>query len=207
MINGIMDFKKLLEVKQSAALKAILPDGTKADMSCSLDVTDNTATFYLANAEDKPTDVAGFMWTIDCERDDECWDGHKHDDLFEGDNDFYYCGVDIVDDRDNIYNVMSIKDCGDEVIFVLQDQGGHYCEKAYDEENDFTGYPVTDEATRLREMLTNALEYLENADFLNSRSEIIEEVFGSTQTELVNLGVLDEDYEEEYRIDEFEVNA
>ena len=128
-IDCVWDLKPLKNIKSNTPVRCQMPDGTKRDITCQYYVVDGDCYFFILNKEiegyDNPSNIRDILVDIDCERQHDCWDGYKNDNLFEGNNSFYDCGLYLAEPTDNdtdfgkIYNVINTKISEEEVLFIL----------------------------------------------------------------------------------------
>ena len=129
-IDCVWDLKLLNNIKENTPVRCQMPDGTKRDVTCQYYVEDEICYFFISNKEvegyNSTSNVHAILGNIDAERQDDCWDGYRHDDLFEGANSFYDCGFYLAEPTNNdadfgdVYDVIDTKISEEEVLFILK---------------------------------------------------------------------------------------
>ena len=129
-INCVWNLKLLNNVKENTPVRCQMPDGTKRDVTYQYYVEAGNCYFFISNKEvkgyDGTSNVCAILEDINVERQDDCWDGYRHDDLFNGSNSFYDCSFYLAEptnkdaDFGGVYDIVDTKISDEEVLFILK---------------------------------------------------------------------------------------
>lgn len=101
-ISHVWDFHELNKPEYAdLPIVCKFPDDTEVALTPHYYVVDSIAFLYtLCNELNDvgPATVKNILNRIDCERQEDCWDGYKKDTLFANDNDYYNCEVQVTND-------------------------------------------------------------------------------------------------------------
>ncbi len=94
----IYDLKGLNKSGTKRPIFAMLPDDELVELEEEFDIEDGVLYLTLKENVETKLDSISLLQYLDHERQDDCWDGHKSDNLFEGTNTLYDCEVMIYND-------------------------------------------------------------------------------------------------------------